>query len=895
MKCEPVRINIIADAIPYNLTTPRRVSHPLAPKVEEEIRRMLDMGVIVSVDKETDWCAPLVPVLKPNGSVRLCVDYKKLNKAIKRQRFILPTPDGIYHKLKGSKIYSTLDAVSGYWQMPLDEETSELTTFITESGRYKFTRLPFGISLASEIYQREMEKFLKDLKGVEIYQDDVVVHGATMEEHDQRLELAMKRIEESGIKLNSGKCKFRQSSIVFLGHIVDESGVRPHPDKIKAINDMQPPTDKTELKGFMGMVNYLSKYVPHLSTLMSPLSALLKKDMSWAWDTPQQNAFEAVKKAMTSTGTLAYYDPELPTVVSSDASSYGIGGTIMQEQDGVLKPVAYVSRTMTAAEKRYAQIEKELLAVVWTCEKFSKYLVGMDFFRIITDHKPLVPIINDKDLDVAPVRCTRLLMRLMRYTGKAEHAPGASMVISDLLSRKPLQDQVSDTEEDVRYYALSAVISLPATTSKLAEIRQKTTTDTILSRAVKYTLQGWPAVQEVPPDIREMHAVRNNLTVIEGMLFYQHRVVIPAELRPDMLTRLHSSHMGISKTTMRAQQTMWWPGITAAIKKTVEECQHCQVHRNAQQSEPLIPREMPSRPWQTINIDLLTHKRLSYIAVSDEYSRWLEVIKIKTTTSSVVINELKRLFACWGYPDTLTCDNGPQFVSAEFKRFAASCDVIIKTSSPRYPQSNGGAENAVKQAKKILDQADPHNALMEYRATPTTITGYSPCELLQGRKMRTNLPMMPDQLRPQTPDISNLKGKHHEAKMRQKKNYDEHRGARSLSVLHPGDTVRAKTEDEETWGGPAKVIRKVGTRSYLIDTGNGKYVRNRRHLLAVPPIRMPPGVPTKAPKRDQEQEPQQEQEPDPQGEEVDPPIQVLRRSLRDRRLPVKFGDYVMDA
>ena len=171
---------------------------------------------------------------------------------------------------------------------------------------------------------------------------------------------------------------------------------------------------------------------------MAPLSQLLRKDTAWTWHEAQKRAFEQVKHAIASSGTLAFFDPNKPTVVASDASSYGVGGTIMQEHEGILKPVAYVSRTMTDTEKRYAQIEKELLAVVWCCEKFSKYLVGLDSFRIITDHKPLVPIINDKDLDKAPVRCTRLLMRLMRYAGVAEHAPGKTMVIADLLSRKPL-------------------------------------------------------------------------------------------------------------------------------------------------------------------------------------------------------------------------------------------------------------------------------------------------------------------------------------------------------------------------------------------------------------------------------------------------------------------------
>ena len=379
---------------------------------------------------------------------------------------------------------------------------------------------------------------------------------------------------------------------------------------------------------------------------------------------------------------------------------------------------------MTKAEKRYAQLEKELLAIVWTCERLSRYLVGMDTFRITTDHKPLVPIINDKDLDVAPVRCTRLLIHLMRFTGVAEHAPGTSMVIADLLSHKPLDNTTSDTEEDVRYYALSVIASLPATRLKIMQIREATAQDLVLSKTMEYNISGWPAANEVPLDLREMYRFRHNFTVIEDMLFYMNRLVIPEKLRNEMLVRLHSGHMGVTKTQLRAKQTMWWPGINQQIEKTVGTCEHCQIHRDVQHAEPLMTRALPERPWQRISADLLTHKTQCYMAVSDEYSRWLEIVKMNTTTSSAVITEFKKLFACWGFPDVFTCDNGTQFVSSEFCKFADDCDFIIETSSPRYPQSNGGSENAVKQVKEILDQKDPNNELMEYRATPTTVTAW---------------------------------------------------------------------------------------------------------------------------------------------------------------------------
>jgi transposase InsO family protein len=229
-----------------------------------------------------------------------------------------------------------------------------------------------------------------------------------------------------------------------------------------------------------------------------------------------------------------------------------------------------------------------------------------------------------------------------------------------------------------------------------------------------------------------MFTIRNKLTVIDKLLIYLNRLVISENTKTEMMMKLHKGHMGIVKTQARAQQTIWWPGITSMIQNTIEHCQHCQVHRNVQKAEPLKPCALPDRPWQRIDIDMLiTHKGQTYMAVSDVYSRWLEIVKMPTTTATTVIASLKVMFARWGFPDVIMCDNGTEFISTEFQKYIAKCDITLETSSPRYPQSNGGAENAVKQAKKILDQPDQQTALMEYRATPPTTVGYSPCEILQ--------------------------------------------------------------------------------------------------------------------------------------------------------------------
>lgn len=826
-KTEPVQFRLENSVVPYAITNTRKIPFNLWEPVKNTLANMIKEDIIETVEHPTDWLSPMLPVPKKDGrSVRICVDFRKLNLGLKREAYHIPTFEELSFKLAGATIMSKLDAASGFFQIPLHENSRDFTAFLTPFGRYRFKRLPMGVNLAPEIYQRKMCDLLKDIQGVIIYMDDVIVFGKSQESHDNILKLVLDRIDHSGLKLNRDKCIFSRNKLEFLGHIISDTGIHINPNKVEAIQNLKIPQNVAELRRVLGMVNFVTRFVPGAQIDLKPLNDLLKKNIAWVWGPAQIKSFENIKLAISSAPVLAYYDPSKPIVVSADSSSYAMGGVLFQVYDNCFKPVAYCSRTLTNAEIGYAQIERELLAAVWVCERFNSYLLGSKF-RLQTDHKPLIPLINTKILSDAPVRCQRLLMRLARYTPIAEFVPGKRLVVADSLSRD-VNNHTFDNNElniEVLNYEIQSMNALPVSKSKLRLIIDEQLRDADIKLVKEMIITRW--TDEASKKLPEYFAKRGELSVINELVILGKRIVIPASLRKEMLYKIHNEgHLSLQKCRTRIKENIWWPKISRDIGNYIENCQFCQKYKRRNKCEPLRPTELPNRPWKQLGLDLFELHGKMYLIVVDYFSRWFETIKLNRIDSESVILSLKNIFCIFGIPDLVKSDRGLQFNSCSFRKFALDYDFVHILSDPFYPQGNACAERAVQVAKRLLRQDDPWAALMAYRSTPLDTTGFSPSQLLMGRSIRTKLPTLPFNLIPQWPDFDVVKKNDAQMKLASARGFNERKGAKKLPPITEGQYARIRLPLDKTWSEPNQILERRNESSYA--------VRNRRYLQLLP-------------------------------------------------------------
>lgn len=364
----------------------RRIPAALARMVKEKLDELEQSDIIERVTEPSPWISALIPIFKDNGELRLCVDMRRVNEAILREHHPLPVFDESFPYLTKAKYFTVLDIKQAYHQCELDVESRALTTFMTQWGRYRYKRLVFGVNCAPEIFQRTMESMLSHCQNVIVFIDDLLIYGATENEHDLCLTKVMTVLKDQDVLHNSQKCRIKMKEVKFLGHILSAEGIRPTEDKIQAIKSFKAPNSKEELRSLLGLINYVGKFMPDLATLTDCLRQLIKKEAKFEWLDEHGKALQKIVSIMSNCKTL--FDAKEKTRLVTDASPFGLGAVLIQETSEVERDISYAAKSLSETEKRYCTTEKEALAVVWGVEKFKMYLLGLKF-ELETDHKAL--------------------------------------------------------------------------------------------------------------------------------------------------------------------------------------------------------------------------------------------------------------------------------------------------------------------------------------------------------------------------------------------------------------------------------------------------------------------------------------------------------------------------
>ena len=796
---------------------------PLRAKLEQELRRMQALGIITPVSEPTDWVSSIVTVEKPNGSLRVCLDPRNLNKAIKRHHHRLPTTDEILSRMAGAKYFTKLDASNAFWQVQLDDESSRLLTFNTHIGRFRFLRMPYGIHSASEICQAKIADIISGIDGTANAQDDIIIWGSSKAQLRQRTHNCLQAIRESGLKLRKDKCQFMQTEMTFLGHTISAHGIEPDFNKIAAILEMPNPTNVKELQRFLGMITYLGKFIPNLSDETTPLRTLLEKDIIWHFGTPQTQAVARLKSLITASPVLKYFDPRCNTRISSDASKKGLGAVLEQQHDNLWHPIAFASRSLSPAEQNYCPLERETLSIVFACEKFHEYVYGQHF-DVFNDHQPLKSIFS-KPLGKAPARLQRFLLRLQRYDFTMHYQQGKDAYITDALSRAALPDNTPEIpDKELSAFVHSVINNIPMSDSRLKQFQIETANDKVLTALTNCIQSGWPCNRsDVDPTVRPFYNFREELSLNNKLVLKGSRIIVPTTMRKEMLQTLHTGHPGITKIKLKARSSLYWPGIDSQLEDTVNSCSLCQEYRNQQQSEPLLHHDIPAVPWYKIGTDVFHLFNRHYLLIVDYTTNYFDISQLPDLESTTVIQHTKAIFAKYGIPKEIMSDNGPEFAAAAYNQFCSDWDIIHTTSSPRYPQSNGLVERTIQTVKRTLKKAirnneDIHLALLSLKTTP--LQGRpSPAAMFFNRTPRTLLPTITNT----TPA--------HQVKATPSSPLTHNQQPCNLPPLPTGASVRL--HDGKSWSTRGHITSKVPQpRSYMVLTETGHTVRrNRKHLL----------------------------------------------------------------
>ncbi len=739
----------------------RRLPPALRDTVEAKLRQMSDDKIITKVTDPTDWCSPLVVTTKKSGDIRICCDLRSLNKAVKRPEFQIPSFEELVNRINGAEIYTVLDATSAFHQIQVHPDSQHLLTFGTSIGRFAWVRVPYGLRSAPELFQSILTDILCDIPNVLVFFDDILIAAKTISEHDSILRQVLQRLFDKGITLNKEKCQFALPEIDFLGYHLNSAGIAPSPSKIDSIRTMTVPETKEQLRSFLGLATFVGqRFIAHFSSLTAPLFDMCSKSATFEWNKTLLTSFKTLQNAIVNASELVWFDIMSPVTIVSDASGYGLGAALLQNN----KVVAYASRKLTAVETRYSCIEREFLGILFALNRFRKLITGIKC-DVHTDHKPILALF-DKHIDQLPIRIQKWMMHVQAFDIKISHIPGIQNVVADALSRNPCSSD-SDAHSSVENTEYTICFLLKNAPIDLKMVAKATSKDAKLQSVIHAISESWkiPNAQELKP----YYSFRGELSTKvcshndsnSTVICKNNLVLIPNELVPAILEQLHEGHIGSTKMKQMLQAYAFWPGFSKDIDEFVRRCTACTIYQTRSDRPSLTPiADLETAVYEKISIDLTgpseTLKGCTLLTIIDYYSRYPEAYILNNANSSEIISCLTETFARFGVPKVLISDNGSVFVSKEFETFLSSLGITHIRSSNYHPQSNGTIErlhSTLKSRLKRLQVDSPkhvsislliNKVLFDIRSTPHSVTGETPFQRFFNRPMRTKLTSLAD-------------------------------------------------------------------------------------------------------------------------------------------------------
>ena len=888
---------------------PRGIPFHLRKRFENEIDKMEASGVIEEHSGPAPWVSNVVLSPKDDGGVRVTVDMRNVNKAVKSTNAPIPRVEDIKGQLGGSKIFSKLDLRSAYHQLTIDEESRQFTVFHGKGKLMRYKKLTMGNKISAGELNRALQPLIGNIQYAHVIHDDIIIGAPDQEQHDRALDAVLKALQEAGLTLNAEKCVFSTSEVKFWGVIVSSEGIKPDPEKVESLKEADRPRNKAELVSFLSMIQSNSEFIPNLAVETTNLRELTAKHARFKWTEKQQKEFEKLKEVFHADILNRYFDPNETTFIFIDAHRTGLSAILAQGNSlETAKVVATASRATTKIEQRYPQIDLEGMSADFGLRRFRQYLVGGPEVVVVTDHKPLVSIFNNRRL--GSIRLDRIKLRHQDVAFQMLWRQGKSNP-ADYLSRhaQRLRNLAKEIQEETKEFSKLCwfLHSSPYVESiSIPAIQDHTKKEKLLSKLKNLILDGKQIDKKRDSDLVAYQQVFCELSVSEGGIILRgERILLPESLIVEAIRRAHQGgHPGESRVKRRIREHFWFPKMNDMVKETLQVCEECQLLTSKATREPQASLKVPDSAWNTVALDLFgpIPGGKHILVAQDTLTRFPTATFVPNTSAGKVLPALHDVYTNFGFPTTHLSDNGPPFSSAAFERYSKEHGIKHQSTYPYHPQANP-AERVMKPLGKAMKAAHTsreskekalNDFLVGYRATPHVATGVTPGDFMFRDGYRADFPNRRGLLET---EVKNAKKMDQERKLKIQKTANESR-KRKADTLCVGDMVllrnpvREHKFDPKFLTHPFQVV-KVSKRGVVVKRPtDGKLFR--RHKDDVKCFYGKQKTHHWFWKTAEDKSGKQKETPT-EGVVTEPPEgakDALRRSTRERRPPQWMKDYV---